>query len=290
MKLTIFPFTFLSFFLLPLLVSASHGEFKKRQIGSARQATTAEVEELMFYSSLSADVYCPAVVPGGTWICPNCAKARHLEIVDTFTTIAYDTNVLVARGDTDKTIYVVFRGSVSLQNWLADLTAIPVPYSGVTGATVHVGFLQSYKDVQKKLIELVNKELVAHPGYTVAVSGHSLGGATALLCALDLYEQGVNVKLYTQGQPRTGNKKFAEYVVKTGIPYKRAVHASDPVPHVPDTLLGFYHAGEEFWDNRLRVVACPNGLETNYCSGSLGVGLIFTDHTSYFGMSTGICL
>ena len=35
--------------------------------------------------------------------------------------------------------------------------------------------------------------------YLITVS-HSLGGATAVLCALDLYQQGVkNIKLFTQG-------------------------------------------------------------------------------------------
>ncbi|KAI9253438.1 catalysis At the Interface: the anatomy of A conformational change in A triglyceride lipase [Phascolomyces articulosus] len=266
--------------------------FSKRQSSGTREAAADEIAELKFYTSLSADTYCSSVIPGKKWSCPTCDQAKNLEIVDTFTTSVYDTNVLVARGDADQTIYVAFRGSASLQNWIADFTGTPVSYSGVTGAMVHLGFQQSYQEVQKQLIALINKELEVNPSYTVAITGHSLGGATALLCALDLYKQDVkNLKLVTQGQPRTGNKKFAEYVVQTGIPYKRAVHASDPVPHTPDTLLGFYHAGDEFWEKRNnQVVVCPNGLESNSCSDSQGTGFVFTDHTSYFGMSTGICL
>ncbi|KAI8148326.1 catalysis At the Interface: the anatomy of A conformational change in A triglyceride lipase [Fennellomyces sp. T-0311] len=258
---------------------------------ATRVATQEEIAELTFYSSLSADVYCPLVIPGGQLICPNCDKARGLKVVETFTTLAYDTNVLVARGDSEKIIYVVFRGSVSLQNWAADLTAIFVPYSGVSGAYVHTGFLSSYNDVKSRLMSTIKSELSSHPGYTVAVSGHSLGGATGLLCALDLYRQGIkNVILYTQGQPRVGNKAFAEYVLSTNIPYKRAVHKRDTVPHSLSTALGYYHAGEEFWDTGSSVKVCPNGLDSRECSKSIELATVFTDHTTYFGMSTGICL
>lgn len=56
---------------------------------------------------------------------------------------------------------------------------------------------------------------------------HSLGGATAVLCALDLKDRGHDVSLYTQGQPRVGTPAFANYVVGTKIPYQRLVHKRD---------------------------------------------------------------
>lgn len=56
---------------------------------------------------------------------------------------------------------------------------------------------------------------------------HSLGGATAVLCALDLKDRGHDVSLYTQGQPRVGTPAFANYVLDTKIPYQRLVHKRD---------------------------------------------------------------
>ncbi|KAI9251348.1 catalysis At the Interface: the anatomy of A conformational change in A triglyceride lipase [Phascolomyces articulosus] len=284
-------FTIFLLYLFSLLSSAlPSGTYNK---GDTRIATTDEIKELAFYSSLSADVYCSSVINNKKFDCPYCDKAKHLKVVDAFTTTTYDTNALIARGDAEKTIYIVFRGSQSVRNWVADFTAVPVNYHNVPRAKVHLGFLQSYREVEKQLVATVSRQLQAHPGYTVAVDGHSLGGSVALLCALDLYEKGVkNIKLYTQGQPRVGNKAFAEYVTKTGIPYKRVVHENDPVPHFPNNniVFEFYHAGEEFWDTHNLVVVCPNGLESKYCSSSLIVGLNPLDHVFYFGMSTGVCI
>lgn len=57
---------------------------------------------------------------------------------------------------------------------------------------------------------------------------HSLGGATAVLCALDLYHHGHhNIEIYTQGQPRVGTPAFAKYVIGTKIPYQRLVNERD---------------------------------------------------------------
>ncbi|KAI9495081.1 catalysis At the Interface: the anatomy of A conformational change in A triglyceride lipase [Zychaea mexicana] len=281
---------------MPLTVLASP-VYTRRSLeerADVRDATAEEIAELEYYSALSANVYCIGVIPGGTWVCPNCDKTNNLEIVDTFTTIVYDTNVLIARSDSEKTIYIVFRGSVSIQNWLADLTATLVPYPDASlTAYVHTGFLASYTEVQSKLMSTVKSQMNAHSEYKVAVTGHSLGGATALLCALDLHQQGVsNIELFTFGQPRVGNAAFAKYVVDTGIPYKRTVHERDTVPHVPSVVAGFLHAGMEFWDVPLssKVQVCPNGIETADCSNSVATLTSFVDHTTYFDMSTGICL
>ena len=43
------------------------------------------------------------------------------------------------------------------------------------------------------------------------MTGHSLGGALAVLCALDLQDIYGNINLYTFGCPRVGNAAFAQY-------------------------------------------------------------------------------
>ena len=96
--------------ILPFAMAIPVSPLETRQLGGVRDATSQEISEITFYTALSANSYCPLVIPGGKWICPNCDKTNNLEIVETFTTLLYDTNVLVARGDSEKTIYVVFRG------------------------------------------------------------------------------------------------------------------------------------------------------------------------------------
>ena len=103
--------------LLPLFASAfptEHGVLAKRQSYSTRAATAEEIKELTFYTSLSSAAYCKSVIPGGRLTCSTCDKAKGLIMVKTFTTRAYDTNVFVARGDSEKTIYVSFRGNIHI--------------------------------------------------------------------------------------------------------------------------------------------------------------------------------
>ncbi|KIH52232.1 triacylglycerol lipase, partial [Ancylostoma duodenale] len=54
-----------------------------------------------------------------------------------------------------------------------------------------------------------------HPDWDIWISGHSLGGALATLAASHIVESRVaenpdKVKLVTLGQPRVGDKEFAE--------------------------------------------------------------------------------
>ena len=76
------------------------------------------------------------------------------------------------------------------------------------------------------------------------MTGHSLGGALAVIAAAELQSRYNSVySLYTFGQPRVGNDKFGQFM--TGyIPLTfRIVHYADEVPHVPQSILGYKHEG-----------------------------------------------
>jgi hypothetical protein len=68
------------------------------------------------------------------------------------------------------------------------------------------------------------------------VTGHSLGGALATICALDLSRSGFVgknwLRLYTYGQPRTGDPAAAA-MIDQAIYHFRIVNKGDLVPHVP---------------------------------------------------------
>ncbi|KAI7878525.1 lipase [Lichtheimia hyalospora FSU 10163] len=258
-----------------------------------RIASEAEIQTLTYYTTLSANAYCRTVIPLGQWACPHCDAVSDLKITKTFTTLVTDTNVLVAVGSKEKTIYVVFRGTSSIRNAITDIVFAPVDYPPVNGAKVHKGFLDSYNEVQKDLVKEVEAQVAQYPDYKLTVTGHSLGGATAVLCALDLKDRGHDVSLYTQGQPRVGTPAFANYVLDTKIPYQRLVHKRDIVPHLPPGAFGFLHAGEEFWivdDDPTTVRVCPNGIETDDCANSIVPFTSALDHLSYLDINTGLCL
>lgn len=113
----------------------------------------------------------------------------------------------------------------------------PLQTAGVTDAgdaKVHTGFLGAWNLVASEVLGLVRSQLSTNPGYAVVVTGaytfrerksgtflntckcpgHSLGGSIAAVASLALQAQhpGTPLKLYTFGQPRTGNGAFASLV------------------------------------------------------------------------------
>ncbi|KAG2218069.1 hypothetical protein INT45_007232 [Circinella minor] len=259
-----------------------------------RQATTAEVGEHTFYTKLSATAYCRDVIPGGEFTCKYCDES--LTLVKTFSTTGTDTNAMVLRGDTQKTIYVVFRGTSSIRNFVVDATFLPVDYPLAEGTKVHKGFLDSYNAVRDNLVKTIEEQANQYPDYKFGLTGHSLGGAQVVLNAIDLFNLNQTrygpdkLEIFTQGEPRVGNKNFAEYLLNTKISHERLVHERDIVPHLPPSIMGFSHSGTEFWSNEDGIQVCATGIETENCSNSIVPFTSIADHLTYLGVNVGLCI
>ncbi|KAI9275491.1 lipase [Phascolomyces articulosus] len=259
-----------------------------------RQATAAEIDEHTFYTKLSASSYCRGVIPGGKFDCKHCDQS--LTLVKTFTTTLQDTNAMVLRGDGQKTIYIVFRGTNSIRSFVVDAVFIPVNYPLADGTKVHKGFLDSYNAVRDDLVKTIQEQADQYPDYKFVVTGHSLGGAQGVLCAVDLFNlnqtrYGVdNLEIFTQGEPRVGDIEFAHYLMNTQLPHERLVHKRDIVPHLPPGFMNFLHSGTEFWINNEGIQVCPNGIETDFCSNSIVPFTSLLDHFTYLDINVGLCL
>ena len=137
--------------------------------------------------------------------------------------------------DTDPTFAVlVFRGtSGPLSNWFFNFNAAPAVWP--TGGRVHMGFktlfLQAWQEIADEL-QRVRKPLF----YT----GHSLGGALAILAAAFLPPQAV----YTFGAPRVGDADFVAALKAVRI--FQVVNPNDVVTTLPPMgkWLRLQHAGE----------------------------------------------
>ena len=111
-----------------------------------------------------------------------------------------------------------------------------------------------------------------NPTADVLITGHSLGGALATLCLLDL-RLTLDAKLsfaplYIYGAPRVGNAPFATYSASVGVPIFRVVHHRDPVPHIPFKTWGYVHPPREvFYDASMTsYVICDGSGEDPTCS------------------------
>ncbi|KAG8389266.1 hypothetical protein BUALT_Bualt02G0211100 [Buddleja alternifolia] len=159
-------------------------------------------------------------------------------------------------------VCISWRGTVTRLEWIADLMdflrpisseKIPCPDPRVR---VESGFLDLYTDrdetckyckssareqVLTEVDRLIN-EVYLNEEVSITVSGHSLGGALALLSAYDIVETGINVRVdtravpvcvFTFAGPRVGNARFRSRVELLGLKVLRVVNVHDIVPKSP---------------------------------------------------------
>ncbi|KAG2074105.1 alpha/beta-hydrolase [Suillus decipiens] len=204
-----------------------------------------------------------------------CPRPMGNILVTQFTDIITATKGFIARDDTRKELVVSFRGSREIVSAIiVDTSLLLSPLRGPglpqnTDAHVHTGFLYAFRSVGDIILNVLREQFGKFPQYDVAVSGHSLGvrrtvplpyttyvivleqGAIACIAALSIRNTFPNaaLRLFTFGQPRTGDHSFAE-LVETVIGMDnifRGVHSFDGVPTMIPTRLGYRHHATEYW-------------------------------------------
>jgi pimeloyl-ACP methyl ester carboxylesterase len=129
----------------------------------------------------------------------------------------------------DGVTYIVFRGTQNIEEWADDACALLVDHW--SKGRVHKGF----RDVYAALRVSVASAKISGP---VTVIGHSLGGALATLCAIEM----PGCDMVTFAGPRVGDEAFADYAQASTRTHLRVVNARDIVCHVPMRPL-YSHAG-----------------------------------------------
>ena len=142
---------------------------------------------------------------------------------------------LVAWNAVDKTAIVAIRGTKTIWEWIADVDAVPVPYLPDLGAgLVHMGFQVVYEHIRSSIQGLLKTGCAG--ALRILVTGHSLGGAVAVLCGYDIAKNfglGVAPELYTFAGPRAGAPDFTASFSKLIPKCTRVVNFMDVVPQVP---------------------------------------------------------
>lgn len=177
-----------------------------------------------------------------------------------------DTQCAILPGETATTI--VFRGSESSEDWETDfntkleraqfdqnvireLIVQPqqkiYPYTGSSqsGALMHTGFVTAYFAVRDQIHDYIKN----NPVSSVIVTGHSLGGALATLCAVDVqynFSDRVTIEAYTFGAPSVGNDGFRDSYNQRVPNSYRIVHGMDLVPELPRWWQGYRAVNQEF--------------------------------------------
>lgn len=190
---------------------------------------------------------------------------------------------------TSKTIYVVFRGSVSLLNWIDDLKIKKIPYDSYPkcNCTVHDGF---YTTTIHLISSIVNNIRILQKKYNykkVIVTGHSLGGAIAQLVMMELKLYRIVSTVYNFGQPRVGDFDYSNFVTMyTNDKLYRFTHYKDMVPHIPPNEFNYYHSCMEIYENENGDLynCSTNTCEDPLCSKQFLFRETNTeDHSTYLG-------
>lgn len=145
-------------------------------------------------------------------------------------------------------VLVFFRGTQDLAGTIADGKFFTKRADGrdVTGLLtfpglrfrgwMHSGFYDAFYAVSDQL----ERALADFRGRKVMFTGHSLGGALALISAAHAAQQGADVHaVVTKGQPRVGDPDLsAHFSELLGSRHTRIVLDSDVVAHLPPTAEG----------------------------------------------------
>ena len=134
---------------------------------------------------------------------------------------------LVSNDDLQMNV-LAFRGTEKdIRDIKADLRATTLE---VEGYKVHSGFYKAFNEI-KEDIEFALTDI--SNGYALYITGHSLGGALALLATKYLASDSIGA-CYTFGGPRVASSNFGDSI-KT--PIYRVINAADVVPRVPPAYL-----------------------------------------------------
>ena len=98
----------------------------------------------------------------------------------------YDVHGYIGYSSRLRAVFVVFRGSLSIKNWLDDFDTLMTAYPLCAGCNVHRGFYFAAQSVREDVVAWTQALQTRFPSFDVVVTGHSLGGALATLVAADL--------------------------------------------------------------------------------------------------------
>lgn len=247
--------------------------------------------QLRKYSFVSSIAYCAyqglvvGQIGAQNQTCPSRAcKYEYIKDVMILKRFDYDNLIDVGNGFIAvdphlKLIYVGFKGTSSKIDWVNNLNLLNTIYKpqvlrnkkyGIAGVhcakcKVHRGFYSFIRKNGEEVIDMIVAIQKKYPDYKIKLTGHSLGGALALLTGIELRLLGYDAMVITLASPKVGNPQFARFVdtifetsklvshikqLKSfeshNNGYIRMVHRHDLIPFVPLTKK-YTHAGFEYY-------------------------------------------
>ncbi|MFV2055547.1 MAG: lipase family protein [Thiohalomonadales bacterium] len=168
---------------------------------------------------------------------------------------------LLATNTKSKTQLIAIRGTANVENALVDL-ALQLTDNNPLGIRLHDGFAQSALAVYSELKTKLRAD------YSISTTGHSLGGAVAVILAMILDKANYDVeKIVTFGQPKVTNMSGAKMYRHLSL--LRVVTEKDMVPLLPPldptdikSLDVYWHLGTEIVLLKGKQYALLTGMDS----------------------------
>jgi hypothetical protein len=155
----------------------------------------------------------------------------------------------VVRAKAGGSLYLVFRGSKSLADFLVDDQRQPVPYKPPTpnppsGIQIEQGWSAVYNGLLPDLGPQLQQ--IGGAGQTLTITGHSLGSTLATLAVPEAVANNLQARHYNSASPMVGLESFRAYYESLKIKETfRLVNTADKVPYFPQDPPGYVHVGTE---------------------------------------------
>ena len=157
-----------------------------------------------------------------------------------------DTQAMGVIDRDNKDVYVIFRGTSSLEDLITDAkcTKVDTDFGGV-----HKGVFEAYQAVAKDTEGFVLKIIREHKDYKIWAGGHSLGAMSILLADRIVRHAGIGYisGVYTFGGMRIFDREGGDaYNQLLGDITYSVVYVSDHVPNFP---YGYCRVGQRVYIN-----------------------------------------
>lgn len=180
----------------------------------------------------------------------NCKKYYGHKFISDVLPIKYDDTQLICQKHCQEThdtqvytwernrkLYVVFRGTESLQDWFTNVDIRKKSFLDNDDLLVHNGFNGYFRDVEEQLTKYI--EPIFNNIHEICFIGHSLGMTSSILAALHymkFFHEEKHITCYGFGGPKLGGECFASYYASKFPLYNNTWHVQneeDVIPMVP---------------------------------------------------------
>lgn len=211
--------------------------------------------KLMHYLNYTDRSYYDVYIPSKTAIKTEYINNKQTDIQ--YILRVYENSILIA-----------FRGTDSAKDIASDMQFFKKTVCHMPGGRkirIHSGFYKSYTDA--KIFDKIVK-YITDKTKRIEITGHSYGGALALICAADLAHRFTHIdyEVVVFGTPRTGNKAFADFFNEYIPNTSRIENRGDIITKLPPPLFGYRHVGKTYKIGSSRIPFLYSFKKHSLCS------------------------